>query len=135
MPLTCREARVIYKQCYIPKVTYPLPATTIPPDKLYHTQLRITGQFLNKMGYPIHFPRAVVYAPIDVGGLGFRHLGSEQGVQHVLQLVKHLRAGTMNGQLYQTLIDAYQIQAGSAQHILSNTADVPWCPPGWLSTT
>jgi len=82
---------------------------TIPPDKLYHTQLCVMGQFLNKMGYPIHFPCAVVYAPIDVGGLGFRHLGSEQGVQHVLQLVKHLRAGTMNGQLYQTLINAYQI--------------------------
>jgi len=89
-PLTRREARVIYRQGYLPKVSYPLPATNIPPDKIYQMQLRVTAQFLNKMGYPKHLPRAVVYAPIEVGGLGFRHLGYEQGIQHVLQLVKHL---------------------------------------------
>jgi len=69
---------------------YPLPATNIPPEKIYQTQLHITTQFLNKMGYLAHLPCAIVYAPIDVGGLGFRHLGHEQGIQHVLQLVKHL---------------------------------------------
>jgi len=87
------------------------------------------------MGYPTHFPRAIVYAPIEVGGLGFCHLGHEQGVQHVLQLVKHLRAQTLNGELYRTLIDTYQITAGSARPILEHTAPFPWCPDGWLSTT
>jgi len=133
-PLTRREARVIYRQCYLPKVTYPLPATTIPPDKLYQTQLRVTTQFLNKMGYPAHLPRAVVYAPIDVGGLGFRHLGYEQGVQQVMQLVKHLRSNTLNGQIYRVLIDAYQIVAGSARPILEHTEFIPWCPAGWMTT-
>jgi len=75
MPLTRQEVRVIYCQCYVPKVTYPLPATNIPPDKLYQMQLRVTAQFLNKMGYPIHIPQAIVYVLIEVGSLGFRHLG------------------------------------------------------------
>jgi len=135
MPLTRREVHVIYHQCYKPKVTYPLPATNIPPDKIYQTQLRVTAQFLNKMGYPIHLPRAIVYAPIEVGGLGFRHLGFEQGVQHVVQLVKHLRAKTLNGQIYQALIDAYQIQAGSAKPILEYTEPFLWSLNGWLTTT
>jgi len=133
--MTRREARVIYRQCYLPKVTYPLPATTMSLDKIYKTQLQVTAQFLNKMGYPVTFPRAVVYAPCDVGGLGFRHLGHEQGVQHVLQLLKHLRTSTLNGQLYSALIDAYQIRAGCARHILEYTETLPWCLNGWLTTT
>jgi len=132
--MTRREAQVIYRQCYLPKVTYLLPAATIPPNKLYQTQLRVTTQFLNKMGYSAHFPRVVVYAPIEVGRLGFRHLGYEQGVQHVLQLVKHIRSNTLAGQLYSALIDAYQIKAGRARHILEHTDFILWCPDGWMST-
>jgi len=86
------------------------------------------------MGYPAHLPWAVVYAPIEVGGLGFQHLGYKQGVQHILPLVKHLRSNTLAGQLYSTLIDAYQITAGSARHILKHTDFIPWCPDGWMST-
>jgi len=85
------------------------------------------------MGYPAHLPRAIIYAPINVGGLGFRHLGHEQGVQHVLQLVKHLQAETLNGQLYRALIDAHQLAAGSAQPILEDTTPIPWCPDGWIT--
>jgi len=80
------------------------------------------------MGYPTHFPRAIVYAPIEVGGLGFCHLGHKQGVQNVLQLVKHLRAMTLNGELYRMLIDTYQIMAGSVRPILEHTAPFSWCP-------
>jgi len=98
-PMTRREARVIYCQCYLPKVTYPLPATNIPPEKIYQSQLHVTSQFLNKMGYPTTFPRAVVHAPCDVGGLGFQHLGHKQAVQQTLHLLWHLQANTTNGQL------------------------------------
>ncbi len=133
-PLTRREARVIYRQCYLPKVTYPLLATHIPTDKLYQTQLCVTMRFLNKMGYPAHLPWAVVYAPIEVGSLGFQHLGYKQGVQQVLQLVKHLRSTTLNGKIYRALIDAYQIVAGSARPILEHTDFIPWCPNGWMTT-
>jgi len=55
-PLTQREARIIYKQCYLPKVTYPFPAMVMPPKKIYQTQLTVTCLFLNKMGYPRHMP-------------------------------------------------------------------------------
>jgi len=133
-PMTRREARVIYRQCYLPKVTYPLLATNIPTEKIYQTQLRVTSQFLNKMGYPTTFPRAVVYAPCAVGGLGFRHLGHEQGIQHVLQLLKQLRTTSLTGQLYCAVIDAYQIRAGCSRPILEYTEAMAWCPDGWLTT-
>jgi len=93
------------------------------------------SQFLNKKGYPLHLPRAIVYTPIEVGGLGFCHLGHGQGVQHILQLVKHLQTHTLNGQLYWALIDAYQIMAGCAKPVLEHMVPIPWCPDGWLMTT
>jgi len=133
-PLSRREARVIYRQCYLPKVTYPLPATTMPPAMIYKSQAAVTSLFLNKMGYPRHMPRAVVFAPASVGGLAFRHLGHEQGVQQVLQLTKHMRAGTTNGTLYRNLIDAYQIHSGLSLPVLEDTRPIPWSSPGWLTS-
>jgi len=60
--------------------------------------------------------------------------GHEQGVQHVLQLVKHLHSTMLNGQLYHALINAHQITAGSAKPILEHTDPIPWCPNGWITT-
>jgi len=55
-PLTRREARVVYLQCYLPTLSYPLPATSIPPLKLYRIQGKATAIFMSRMGYPQTFP-------------------------------------------------------------------------------
>jgi len=68
------------------------------------------------------------------GGLDFRHLGFEQGVQQVLQLTKHLRAGSTNGTLYRSLIDAYQLHLGTANPVLEDTGPRPWSSPGWMTS-
>jgi len=57
------KAKVIYWQCYLPAVTYPLPESVIPPDKLHKAQCSTTTAFLIKMGYPCTFLQAVMYAP------------------------------------------------------------------------
>jgi len=36
--LSCCKIKVIYRQCYLPMVTYPLPTSTIPSDKLNRNQ-------------------------------------------------------------------------------------------------
>jgi len=47
-PFPYREVNVIYKQCYLPTVGYPLPATVIPPAKLNKYQGPATNIFLTK---------------------------------------------------------------------------------------
>jgi len=133
-PLSKQEAQVIYKQCYLLMVTYPLPATNMPPSKIYDTQCSVTSLFLTRMGYPRHLPRCIVYAPETVGGLGMRHLGYEQGMQQTLQLLRHLRANTTNGKLYSFTIDQYQIYARTHQPILEDTKDISWILKGWISS-
>jgi len=65
------EARTIYQQCYLPTVTYPLPATNMPLAQIQKAQKKVMTAFLLKMGYPRTFPRAVVFAPVMTGGSGF----------------------------------------------------------------
>ncbi len=78
-PLTAQEARVVYLQCYLPTLSYPLPATSFPPENLIKIQGSATSAFLSKMGYPRTFPRAITYASTSRGGLGFQHLGHDKG--------------------------------------------------------
>jgi len=61
-------------------------------------------------------PKAAIYAPIMHGGLGLKHLKSEQGIQQVNQVLKHLHSNTTLGTLFHTTIQAHQIHAG-----ISNT--------------
>ncbi len=132
--LSHREASIVYKQCYLPTVSYPLPATNIPPDLLHRHQAKATTTFLAKMGYRRTMPRAVVYAPKVLGGLGFRHLGFELGVQQTLQLIKHLRANNTNGALFNLAINTYQLHSGFARPILEDTRHCPWNSTGWMSS-
>jgi len=87
-PLIPQEAHVIYHQCNLPKVTYPLPTTNMPPEKNYSSQSKVTSLFWTRWGIPNISPHCIVYAPTSIGGLGFIHLGIEQG-QQVLQLFHH----------------------------------------------
>jgi len=75
---TTAEAKTIYQQCYLPTVVYPLPATSMEPQKIQTSQDQVTALFLRNMGYSHHFPRSVVFAPVMIGGLGFCHIGYEQ---------------------------------------------------------
>jgi len=130
--LTRREVNVIYRQCYLPAVTYPLPAAVIPIDKLDKAQQSITTAFLTKMGYPRTFPRAVAYAPKAEGGVGLLSLSAEQGTQKVLQIIKHLRAHTTTGTIYRILVSHYQLQTGFTQPILENNIPIPWSQAYWM---
>jgi len=120
-PFSHNDIMVIYKQCYLPTVSYPLPATFMPTTKLYKLQGPATVVFLSKMGYPRMFPRAVIYAASNQGGISLRHLGHEQGIQKCLQIIKHIWTNTNSGQAYQIIIQHYQLMSGFSQPMLQDT--------------
>jgi len=69
-PFPYNNITVICKQCSLPMVSYPLPATFMPTTKLYKLQGPATTVFLSKMEYPCMFPQAVIYAANDHSGVG-----------------------------------------------------------------
>ncbi len=132
-PITRKEAAVIYSTIYLPTITYPFPATNLPLTIMEKAQSMTTPAILSKMGYNRNMPKAVVYAPSMHGSLRFKHLHTEQGLQKVLQILKHLRTGTTLGKLLDITIKAYQIQAGIKNHILEDTTPLPRMPDRWIN--
>jgi len=126
------DIQVIYKQYYLLTVSYPLPATTMPPDQLYKLQGPATSIFLTKMRYPWTFPWAITYAASDQGGLDFCHLGHKQGMQKCLQLLKHIHTKTTIGKVYQVTHGHYQLMSGLSHPILKDTHPIPWSTVCWV---
>ena len=91
---------------------------------------------LNNMGYPRCFPRAVVYAPIPLGGLGFPDFHVEQGLAHVTQLLSTLRKNTSVSTLLAVTLSWAQRFSGYSESILANPRlPIAHVPSPWLHTT
>jgi len=80
--------------------------------KLQEVQSSTTTVFLMKLGYPHTFPWSMVYTSTSRGGLGFHHLGYEQGLQKCMQLIKQMPASTSMGRTSQIILEHYQLMAG-----------------------
>jgi len=133
-PFSHQEAFVVYQQCYLSTIGYPLPATSMPTTQLYKLQSLATSIFLTKLGYPCTFPRAVTCTLPDRGGVGFLHLGHEQGLQKCLQLIKHLCTITGIGAVYRIVLQHYQLLSGLPTSILEDTRPIPWSNTPWIDT-
>jgi len=127
-PLTRAEAEVTYKTIFLPTITYHFPATYLSKTILEKAQSLTTPLILSKRGYNRNMPKSVVYSPTSHGRLGLCHLFTKQGMQKILQTIKHIRAKTLLGTLIESTIQAYQIQAGLADSVLIDTRPLPWTP-------
>jgi len=95
------KAHTVYKQCYLPAIAYPLPATSKKPTANQGTQDTVTTVFLSCMG---NFPHSATFAPANLGSLGLCHIGYKQDVQNTLFLIKHIHAQTTNGTILWILL-------------------------------
>jgi len=93
---------------------------------LKKAQSLMTPLVLSMMGYNCNMPKAVIYAPTSHGGIGFCHLHSEQRLQKVLQIFKHLQTQTSLGTTIKLAIKAHQIHSGVALLISEYTDPIPW---------
>jgi len=131
--LTWAEAKVTYKTIYLPMITYPFPATFLSEMILEKAQSLTMPVILSILGYNQNMPKTVVYTPASHGRLRLHHLHNKQGLQKILQMIKHLWAKTSLGNLIELTIQAYQMQAGLAESILIDTSPLPWTPNWWLN--
>jgi len=105
----------------------------LPLPILEKAQSMTTLLILSKMGYNKNMPKAVMYAPLSHGSLGLKHLHTEQGIQKVPQVLKHLWTGTTLRKCMDITIKAYQIQAGITSHILEDMEPLPWMSNHWIN--
>ena len=68
-------------------------------------------------------------------GIGLRHLYYEQGIGQILQLLKHIRAGSKLGTFLLIGLDWIQLHAGVSYAILVKpTPKLAHLEPGWFSS-
>jgi hypothetical protein len=73
-----------------PTIKYGLEAITIPWNELDNLQAPMTHAILPFLGYNLHMPRAVAYAPIYFGGIGIQRLATERGIMHLQHLIGNM---------------------------------------------
>jgi hypothetical protein len=90
--MTARDTKQGYTTVFVPSIRYILPTTSISKTVLYKLQSNIINTVLTKMGYNRHMPRAVVFPPTHLGGIGLLGLYTEQGSSKVTTIISHIRA-------------------------------------------
>ena len=106
------EAHTGYFTIWYPSCNYPLAATSLTRENCRKIQSFATAATLTKVKFNRHFPHAVVFGSPYYGGMGWRHMYYEQGIQHVLIIIKHLRTPGAFQSLLQITLRWYQCLAG-----------------------
>ena len=130
--LTRVEALAAFDTMWFPSLSYGLGTTNLSHNQLNQIQKPVVNHILPAMGYNRHFPRAIVYGSRRFAGLSLKHLYSDQGIKHVLQLIKYYRADNSVGRLMKISIRWLRLIAGTSFCPLSNPyynfqyIDHPW---------
>ncbi|GFH57255.1 hypothetical protein CTEN210_13731 [Chaetoceros tenuissimus] len=72
------------------------------------------------MGFNRHMPRAVVFGPMQYGGIAMIDIETEQLASHLESLVKDLRTNTLQAEDRIIVIAAYQRFMGCGKYFLEN---------------
>jgi hypothetical protein len=118
------------------QMNYPLAATSVPRPACEKIQSKAISASLSKCGFNQKTNRAIVHGNPWFGGLGWRHIYFEQGIQHILTIIKHRRTPGPFQILLQIALDWYQVTAGvsfSPLYLPSVPTKYIKCP--WIDIT
>jgi hypothetical protein len=115
------EAAIMYHTMYLPSISYSLSAGILTIAQAGKIQSPITRTFITLMGYNRTTPTAVAYGPTDHGGVGLRHLFSEQGTRKTQAILQQIRDNTNLGKTMIILFQWAQLVAGIALPVLMDT--------------
>ena len=111
-------ANLAYRMMVCPKLEYPLGVTQFSPDQCAKIASKLLSVQLPRLGFNRHLPRAVVFGPISMGGLGLHDLYVEQGVRQISNLVGHLRQASETGRMMTIEHEWCQVQSGTGVNLL-----------------
>jgi hypothetical protein len=93
-------------------LAYPLPALNLSKKEWDGIMSPLLATVLPRLGICRHFPRAMVFIPVKVFGLGFQHLYTLQEITRMKDLVYHTANNTITGHLLPSIIRALAHRVG-----------------------
>lgn len=116
------ETETYYYSIYIPSMRYSLVVGTLTEQKAQAIQSKVTQATLTGLGYNSRTPSEIVYGPKSLGGIGLRHLFTEQGMEKVKMLLQQIRGRTKLGRLLIIQLQWAQLWSGWTVSILEDNA-------------
>jgi hypothetical protein len=131
--LTRQETFLAHEMVYLSAVAYPLATTYFTPSVLDHIHSKALQVYVPGMGYSVHFPRAILHAPISICGQGVRTAYGEQGSTAMKQIVQHIRCNTTVNLALRLHLGWVQLVAGRGMPILTCTKYIPHLEGRWIA--
>ena len=130
--MTRKQARFAYNCKYFSSMRYGLPSCSLTKSTIDHIQQQPVEHFLSKMGYENKFPRAIVFAPPEYGGLNLPHLYSEMMVLKLETLISNIRSNIDLGKAILININLLQLISGIEKPIFNTPRELKYIDNNWL---
>jgi hypothetical protein len=116
---------------------YPLPTTTLSLKQCDKITSEIAKVALPRCGILRTFPRALMYAPLKLGGLNIPNLYVEQGISHIIRLVRYSKSKSHStGILLRQSCEALKLELGANGPVFQNSlAYAPLAADSWVKST
>jgi hypothetical protein len=116
---------------------YPLPVTTLTRAQCNKLTSTIAAAALPRCGIVRSFPRALLHAPLKYGGLSIPDLYVEQGIAHILRLLRFSQSNSHStGILIKHSCEAFKVNLGCNGRIFSLRLTLePLATEGWIKHT
>jgi hypothetical protein len=124
-----------YFSVFFLQMKYTLPISHHSSTSLRRLQSPAVRETLLKLGFSRNTPLAVVYGAVDFGGIAFRDLAIEQGIEQLCLIIRHIRSNTEQGRLLTITLQWWQLLAGVSEPLWENpNLPVTYLEPNWLTS-
>jgi len=128
------DSLTFYRSTFMSSVGYSFSVIPLSFDASRRIQSKIIATVLNKISFNRHFPRAVVYGPVEMGGLGLQQVYVEQGMAKISMFLRHTSSDSELGKLLRIILRVQQLEAGVGWDILENpSAPLEYLSPTWIT--
>ncbi len=124
---------IYYYSVYLRSIGYSLPVSHLSFTQLYKLQQPIVPVVLSKMGYCSNTSRILTFLCSFYGGIDFRDLRLEQGIVHIIFLIRLLRTPGHVCDLLTIVFSWFQFCAGVGYPVfLQSERQLPHLEGHWL---
>jgi hypothetical protein len=115
---------------YIPAIKFSLPAMSFTKEEIDKIRKYTIDKFLSKIGYAHSMHRSIVFGPINMDGLGLKHLFTEMMEMKIV--MSHIRANSRLGYAFRINIDYLQLVSGLTKPIFESKVPIEYIKSNWL---
>jgi len=128
------DALTFFRSSFMSSVGYSFPVVPLSFDACRRIQGKMISTVLNKISYNRHFPRAVAYGPIALGGLDLPTIYVEQGIAKISTFLRHASSDSELGKIFLIILRVQQLEAGVSGQLLEHARlPIPYLTPSWIT--